>query len=145
MKAWILRIAYLPQSVRFSTFFASFMVALALVGLYLDWSLKDGYYWFQRAGALLVLAGVELQYAKLTSMWKEELGKELAVPSVAQRIASGQGVSMLQEAKTAEATRGLTVRLHKLVTEKSLKDVLAVVFLIVGTIVWGFGDLPFRA
>jgi len=41
MKAWILRIVYLPQSVRFSTFFASFMVALALVGLYLDWSLKN--------------------------------------------------------------------------------------------------------
>ena len=144
MKAWILRIAYLPQSIRFSTFSASFMVVLAAGGLYLDWSLRDGYYWFQRAGALLVLAGVELQYAKLTNIWKEELGKELAVPSVAQRIASGEGVSMLQEAKTADATRGLAVRLHRLVTEKGLQDVLAVVFLIVGTIVWGFGDLPFR-
>ena len=55
----------------------------------------------------------------------------------------GQGVSMLQEAKTAKATRGLAVRLHRLVTEKSLKDVLSVVFLITGTIVWGFGDLQF--
>ena len=144
MKEWIQRIAELPQNVLFSDLFAVFMVALSLGSLYLDWSLKDGYYWFQRSGALLVLAGVELQYAKLKSMWKDELGKELAIPSVMQRIASGQGVSMLQEAETAEVTRGLTVRLHRLITEKSPKDVLAVVFLIVGTIVWGFGDLPFR-
>jgi hypothetical protein len=144
MKIRILGIVELPQCVRFSGFFALFMVALALGGLYLDWSLKDDFYWFQRSGALLVLAGVELQYAKLKSMWKEGLEEALAIPSVAQRIASGQGVSLRQEAETADATRRLLVRLHMLVTEKSLKDVLAVVFLIVGTVVWGFGDLPFR-
>ena len=145
MKAWIIRLAYIPQNERFSVFFASFMVLLAGIGLYLDWTLKDGFYWFQRTGALLVLAGVELQYAKLTSMWRSELDRELSVPTVQERISSGQGVSMLQEAKNSEATRGLAIRLHRLVTEKSAKDVWAVAFVIGGTIIWGFGDLPFRA
>ena len=143
-KERILRLAFLPQSERFSVSFAAFMVVLTGVGLYIDWIYKDGFYWFQRAGALLVLAGVELQYAKLTSLWKSELDNELAVPSVQERIRSGQGISTLQEAAASERTRGLAIRLHRLVTEKSGKDVWAVVFIIVGTIVWAFGDLPFR-
>lgn len=145
MRAWILRLAYVPQNEAFSVFFASFMVLLAVVGLVLDFSLEEDFYWFQRTGALLVLAGVELQYAKLTSMWKSELDSSLSVPTVQERIDSGQGVSMLEEAKTSEATRKLAMLLHRMVTEKSAKDVWAVAFVIVGTIVWGFGDLPFRA
>ncbi|MCZ8133522.1 MAG: hypothetical protein O9248_00605 [Rhodobacteraceae bacterium] len=144
IKERILRLAFLPQSERFSALFASLMVVLTVVGLCIDWAYKDGFYWFQRAGALLVLAGVELQYAKLTSLWRSELDKELAVPSVHERIKSGQGISMLQEAENSERTRGLALRLHRLVTEKSGKDVLAVVFIIAGTIIWAFGDLPFR-
>lgn len=144
MKAWIMRLAYVPQSERFSVFFASLVVLLAVVGLYIDVTLEDGFFWFQRTGALLVLAGVELQYAKLTSMWKSELDGALSVPTVQERIKTGQGVSMLDEAKTSEATRRLAIRLHRMVTEKSAKDVLAVAFVITGTIIWGFGDLPFR-
>ncbi|WP_057972903.1 hypothetical protein [Lysobacter antibioticus] len=144
MKNLITRIAYIPQSERFSAFFAIFMVMLSLVGLWLDITLKDGFYWFQRTGALLVLAGVELQYAKLTSLWKNELGDELNAPTVRERLSSGQGISMLQEAQAAEATRGLAVRLHRIVTDKSMKDVAAVISLIIGTIIWAFGDLPFR-
>jgi hypothetical protein len=52
MKKRILGIVELPQCVRFSGFFALFMVALALGGLYLDWSLKDDFYWFQRSGEI---------------------------------------------------------------------------------------------
>ena len=144
IKERVLRLAFLPQNERFSVSFAAFMVVLTGVGLFIDWTYKDGFYWFQRAGALLVLAGVELQYAKLTSLWKSELDKELAVPSVQERLERGRGISMLQEAANSERTRGLAMRLHRLVTEKSGKDVWAVVFIIVGTIIWAFGDLPFR-
>lgn len=121
------------------------MVFFTGISLYVDWMYKNDFYWFQRAGALLVLTGIELQYAKLTSLWKNELEKELAAISlVHERIKSGQGISMLQEAASSEQTRGLAIRLHCLVTEKSSKDVWAVMFIITGTMIWAFGDLPFR-
>lgn len=145
IKERIVRLSLLLQSERFSFTFATLMVILAFVCVYVDLTYKNDLYWFQRAGALLVLAGVELQYAKLASLWRNELDEELAVPSVQDRIKSGQGISMLQEATNSERTRGLAIRLHRLVTEKSGKeDVWAVVFIVAGTLIWAFGDLPFR-
>jgi hypothetical protein len=145
LKNVVQRFFYLPQSERFSVVFVILVACLALASLIADWVTHDTYYMFQRSGALLVLGGVELQYAKLTSTWKKQLDAEISKqPSVEQRISSGQGISMRDEAKSAERVRNLAVLLYELVAKKNAKDVWAVVCIIVGTIIWAYGDIPFR-
>lgn len=134
----------LLKSRKFSLFFLATVFVLTLASLIGDFLLPEKHYWFQRSGALIVLAGVELQYAKLVDLWNRALEGEMTVEPVESRIASGQGVSLLSTARESETTRKLAVRLHTLVTEKSPKDILAVACIIVGTIVWAYGDLPFK-
>ena len=130
---------------KFSVLFTVSMVALALVAICVDLAAPNDKYWFQRSGALIALAGVELQYARLISTWQKAWQREMAIEPVESRLASGKGVSMLAMAKESVQTRDFAIRIHRIVTEKSRKDVVAVVLVVVGTIVWAYGDLPFRA
>lgn len=134
----------LLKSRRFSLFFLVTVLVLAIASLVGDFLLQDTDYWFQRSGALIVLAGVELQYAKLVDLWNRALQAEMNLEPVDSRIASGKGISLLGTAKESETTRNLAIRIHSLVTEKSPKDVLAVACIIIGTIIWAYGDLPFK-
>ena len=85
---------------KFATVFITAIVVLAIVGLAWDLCGKDGYFWFQRSGALLCLAGLEAQYVKLLDQ------------------VDGKGPSSV-----------------------SWHDTLGMSLIIVGTLVWGFGDL----
>lgn len=129
---------------RFSVVFTSLMVLLSAVSLYVDFVSPNDTYWFQRSGALIVLAGVNLQYAKLITLWKKALEKEMTIEPVESRVASGQEIGMFQMAKESELTRAFSIRIHDIVTEKSMKDVIAVPLIVFGTAMWGYGDLPFK-
>lgn len=129
---------------RFSVIYTSLMVFLSGASLYVDFAAPNDVYWFQRSGALIVLAGVNLQYAKLVALWKKALERETAVEPVESRVASGQGISLLQTAKESETTRAFAIRIHDIVTEKSAKDGIAVFLIVFGTAMWGYGDLPFK-
>jgi hypothetical protein len=129
---------------RFTLFFTIATLVFAGVSFYWDLSHKNEVFWFQRSGALLVLAGANLQFAKLAELWKRALEAETKVPTVEEKIASGHGISMAATARESSATRDFAIRIHKMVTEKSRKDVLAVIFIVAGTVIWGYGDLPFK-
>jgi hypothetical protein len=120
------------------------MVAISLVSAYVDFSSSNDFFWFQRSGALIVLAGANLQYSKLVTLWKKAFEREMAIEPVESRIASGQGISMLAMAKESVQTRDFAIRIHDAVTEKSMKDVVAIFLIVLGTVVWGYGDLPFK-
>lgn len=130
---------------KFSVFFTCLMLAIALLALYVDFTSPNDKHWFQRSGALIALAGVELQYARLVSTWQKAWQREMAIEPVESRLASGQGVSMLAMAKESVQTRDFAIRIHNIITEKSRKDVVAVALIVAGTIVWAYGDIPFRA
>lgn len=129
---------------RFSVAFTSLMVLLSGVSLYVDFASPNDMYWFQRSGALIVLAGVNLQYAKLITLWKKALEREMAIEPVESKIASGNGISMLTMAKESEQTRAFAIQIYDVVTEKSMKDVIAVLLIVFGTVMWAYGDSPFR-
>jgi hypothetical protein len=129
---------------RFSVVFPSLMLFLSGVSLYVDFSASNDVYWFQRSGALIVLAGLSLQYAKLVALWKKALERETAVEPVESRVTSGQGIGLIQTAKESEATLAFAIRIHDIVTEKSAKDVIAIFHIVVGTTMWGYSDLPFK-
>ncbi len=129
---------------RFCIFFTVLMLVLAGASWYADSSVKNDFYWFQRSGALIVLAGANLQYSKLVNLWEKAFQREMALEPVSSKIASGQGISMLSMANESVQTRDFAIRIHDIVTEKSMKDVWAVIFIIAGTVIWGYGDIPFR-
>jgi len=126
------------------------MVAIAIISIYFDYQLyldsidNNESFWFQRSGALIVLAGVELQYSKLVNLWKKAFDQEMSLESVESKIGSGQGISMLEMAKDSVKTRDFTIRIHTVITEKSKKDTIAVLLMVIGTVVWAYGDLPFK-
>lgn len=143
-KAWASDFAGRPQGEKFPVYFTVVVVALSVAGLTLDIWLRDQNFWFQRSGALLTLAGIQLQYAKIASLWRLQLKNELGQETVAHKLASGKGVGLKETAENEERTRRLAQRLYGIVTGRDSRDVWAVALIIVGTIVWGFCDLPFK-
>ena len=129
---------------RFSVVFTGLMVVLSAISLYVDLSAPNDAYWFQRSGALIVLAGANLQYAKLVGLWKKAFEREMALEPVESRIASGKGLGILEMAKDSVQTRDFSIRIYETVTEKSMKDVIAVFFIVFATVIWGYGDIPFK-
>jgi hypothetical protein len=130
---------------KFPVQFTILMIVLSIAALIADFVLKDNTYWFQRSGAFLTLAGVELQYAKLLSIWRMQLTPVLSRDSVQARIASGKGVSLLETAQESEEAKNLAQSLYNIVTGKNVSDIWAVSLIIAGTIIWAFADLPFKA
>ncbi len=51
---------------------------------------------------------------------------------------------MRELADESEKTRAFALRIHETVTSKSTKEITAVVFIILGTVIWGYGDYPFK-
>jgi hypothetical protein len=134
----------LLKNERFSIVFSATIIVVSAGSLLYDFFVLNEMYWFQRSGALLVLAGVELQYSKITALWKKAVERERAIEPVESRIESGKGIKMSELAEESERTRAFALRIHDTLTGKSAKEIVAVVFIITGTIVWAYGDIPFR-
>ena len=96
LKDWSMKIT----TVRFAAAFICSTVLFGVIGLIWDLGVQDGYYWFQRSGALLSLAGLEAQHVKLMSSPDAGMQGTVGWP-----------------------------------------DVLGMTLIVVGTVIWGFGDL----
>jgi hypothetical protein len=132
------------ENEKFSIFFTLVIVVLGISSLARDLMTPNETYWFQRSGALLVLAGVGLQYSRINALWQSEMNREKEIESVASRIESGNGINMKELAEESQKTRAFALRIFDTVTTKSIKEVIAVSLIVGGTIIWGYGDLPFK-
>ncbi|PSJ23566.1 hypothetical protein CVH10_01500 [Halomonas sp. ND22Bw] len=92
----------------------------ALLSAYFSWHLVDGGGWFQRSGSLMVLfaAWLDFRQARLLAEASPEQRVELSLL---------MGLSRAQD----DPRRVWFQR-------------LAIWLLITGTVIWGYGDLPFR-
>ena len=115
---------------RFSIVFSSLIIAVSGVSLLFDFMCQNEMFWFQRSGALIVLAGVELQYSKVISLWQTAVNREKEIESVETKIESGKGINMKELAEESEKTRAFSLRIHDAVTKKSSKESIAVILLI---------------
>jgi hypothetical protein len=129
---------------KFSIIFTTCMILAGIISFTIDLLLKNELYWFQRSGALLVLAGVELQYSRLTMLWQSAVNREREIEPVQSRIDSGKGIGMKELAEESEKTRAFALRIFDAVTTKSKKEIIAISLIISGTFIWGYGDLPFK-
>lgn len=129
---------------KFSIIFTATMILAGTISFAVDLLLENDLYWFQRSGALLVLAGVELQYSRLTILWQSAVNREREIEPVQYRIDSGKGINMKELAEESEKTRAFALRIFDAVTTKSTKEIIAITLIISGTFIWGYGDLPFR-
>lgn len=129
---------------RFSIVFTLTMIGVAIVSLLADIVSYDGSNWFQRSGALLVLAGAELQYSAIRSNWQKAQRREKEMPNFDDKIAEGKGITMTELYEDLARTRNFSIEIHEIITAKSLKQVLAIVLIVAGTGIWGYADIPFK-
>ena len=129
---------------KFSIFFSSLMLIIFGASYYIDAFYPNDTYWFQRSGALIVLAAVQLQYSKISSLW-EKAGHYMAIPSSELDPETPEHVKRIGGMTSIEKTTlDLSVQNHEMITNKSYKDTIAVLMIILGTVVWAYGDIPFR-
>ena len=121
-----------------------FLIAAPAISLAFDIGQDAPTNWFQRSGAFLILAGIQLQFSRLQQTWSRALQRERKLPSVAERMEQGHLVSLIDSAEQAVATRNFAVELHGLLTTRSPKDTWSLVLILVGTAVSSYGDIPFR-
>ncbi|ELK1818476.1 hypothetical protein RUV71_003663 [Vibrio cholerae] len=129
---------------KFSIFFSTTMILIAAVSIIVDYFFYDGNNWFQRAGALIVLAGAELQYSEILNNWDNAKKREKEIPSFEEKVAEGKGIDMKGVYQDLHKTRKFALEIHGYVTDKSVKQTIAIIFIVIGTVVWGYGDLPFK-
>jgi len=135
----------LLKNERFSVFFTGIMLIICGVSFYWDAMRSNEIYWFQRSGALIVLAGVALQYSKITSLWKNathppRLANSDIDPMIPESARLVEGMNPV-----VKNTRDLALQTHEIIAGKSYKDSIAVLFIIVGTVIWAYGDIPFKS
>lgn len=120
------------------------LILLSLGSLFLDLFAFAPTNWFQRSGALLILAGIQLQFSKLVGTWRAAIAKEEPALTVDERLARGMKVSMHGEADQSARTRNFALELHRLLTARSKEDIGALALILIGTVVSSYGDIPFR-
>lgn len=129
---------------RFTIFFTLVMVSIAGVSFIADLFFYDECNWFQRAGALIVLAGAGLQYSSISNNWKKASHREQKMLNLQNKISVGKGISLSDLYDKLEKTRNFSVEIHEIITEKSFKQVIAIILIVTGTVIWAYGDIPFK-
>ena len=77
-------------------------------------------------------------------LWQSAVNREREIEPVQSRIDSGKGIGMKELAEESEKTRAFALRIFDVVTTKSKKEIIAISLIIIGTFIWGYGDLPFK-
>ncbi|UIP30292.1 hypothetical protein [Photobacterium sp. TLY01] len=129
---------------RFSVSFSFLMILIAVISLIADFITSNPNFWFQRSGALIVLAGAELQYSSILSNWAKAKSREKEMLELEAKIAQGNGISMSGIYQELAKTRNFSIEIHELITQKSQKQSVAIFFIVLGTVIWGYGDMPFK-
>ena len=129
---------------KFSILFNLLIILIAIASIIIDSCFYDGNHWFQRAGALIVLAGAGLQYSAILTNWEKAKSREKEMLGFDEKVAEGKGIGMKEVYEDLAKTRNFALEIHGLITEKSSKQTFAILFIVIGTVVWGYGDLPFK-
>lgn len=124
-------------------FYVLLSVFAALASLLADIYMRGEILWFSRSGALLVLTGALLEYQKLLKLWSSAKHVEQSLESVASRIKRGTGVGLKETAEESVQTRDFAIRIYDVLTKKDKTEVCAVIMVVLGTLVWAYGDIPF--
>ncbi|HHQ4482492.1 hypothetical protein ACET8J_04395 [Aeromonas veronii] len=117
---------------------------ITAVSLYTDLAFPNDKYWFQRSGALITIASVWFQYQKIANSWAQAFENEINNIPTKTSSESGQGISMRAMAQEGWDSRDFIKRIHNMITAKSKKDVISLLLVVAGTLIWAYGDLPFR-
>jgi hypothetical protein len=128
----------------FSISFSVLMILVAIISLIADFLASGQNFWFQRSGALIVLAGAELQYSSILSNWAKAKSRETEMLELEAELAKGNGIKMTEIYQQLAKTRNFSIEIHELITQKSQKQSVAIFFIILGTVIWGYGDMPFN-
>ena len=119
-------------------------IIVTAVSLFVDITFHNEVFWFQRSGAVMTVAGVWFQYRKIVSTWTQAFESEINYIPTKESSESGQGIKMSDIAKESWQTRDFVKRIHDIVTAKSPKDLISIFLVVSGTLIWAYGDLPFR-
>lgn len=133
----------LIKNKRFSISFSALMILAAIISLKTDFLASNQNFWFQRSGALIVLAGAELQYSLILNNWAQAKRREAEMLELEDELAKGNGIKMSEIYQELAKTRNFSIEIHELITQKSPKQSVAIFFIIIGTVIWGYGDIPF--
>lgn len=125
-----------------ATLLAISSLVITGISFWFDWTSPGQTYWFPRAGALLVLAGAVGEYQKLMKTWAASKQTEQSVPSVKEKIAIG-GIGMKELAEESYQTREFAIRIYDVLTRKDHLDVYSFILILLGTVIWAYGDVPF--
>lgn len=136
---------------KFSIFLTILTVAICVVSFLADIFSTEAIYWFQRSGALIVLAGVELQYSRLNSVHIPAtiyytIPSSVLDPDIQQFQKENYGISDIEKTSLdiAANSQEIATETSALVTKKMLKDSIAILLIVIGTAIWAYGDLPFK-
>ncbi|HCE1484113.1 TPA: hypothetical protein NJ323_001122 [Vibrio parahaemolyticus] len=112
-----------------------FSLSVSIYSLYLDWG-SDSFTWFQRSGALIVLAGAILSYRSIFRLGINGVGG-----------ASDNGVSIGKVAGYSEDGKMLIqhseehIRYYEQILLDKFCGYIGAILAILGTVVCGYGDL----
>lgn len=129
----------------FSILFSLTIISISIASAGYDLYSPNETYWFQRSGALVVLAGVELQYSAITALWPKNLESVAESSGRTSPMVAGQGFDIRGLAEGSERTRMFAPRVHDTVSRGRCKETFAVGLIVVGTMIWGYGDLSFKS
>ncbi|MFW1558834.1 hypothetical protein ABMX85_20145 [Vibrio vulnificus] len=119
-------------------FYVMFSLAVSGYSLYLDWG-SESFTWFQRSGALVVLAGAILSYRSIFRLGISGVG---GAPDNVATIATVAGYS--EDGKMLIKHSQEYLDSQRQILWDKLCGYLGAILAIVGTVICGYGDLLAR-
>jgi len=123
-------------------FLSLLTVTVTSCSLYVDWG-SEAFMWFQRSGSFMVLIGALLGYRSIMRLGVKGVGgvndNGTFIGKIEETYESEDGRQMVKFAKDPERETYLfQVALDK------VAGFLGAIFAVLGTIIWGYGDLVGR-
>ena len=109
---------------KFSLYFTSAMLLIGIASILMDFIFPNDSYWFQRSGAMIVLAGVESQYTIFINRNKKLL--------------------FIKPPNTHNIFLIFLSKIKNMFSQYCKKDIFAIWLIVSGTVIWAYGDLPFK-
>lgn len=112
-------------------------IIIVSVSVYADWGLES-WYWFQRSGSLLVLLGALMEIRSILRLGVKGVGgtNTSILKGKVVNIDNSSEVQKVGIAYDEETTNYL----YQAALDK-ISGYVGAIFLIFGTIIWGYGDL----
>lgn len=113
-------------------------LAITSISLYLDWG-SELFTWFQRSGSLLVLIGAIMSYRSIVRLGIRGVGGASSGSGLARVKRTYIDENGFQSAEVEHSPEDVEHMRQKSIDD--LAGFAGAVFIIFGTIIWGYGDL----